>query len=83
MGQAALENSKQHDNEVLSSGYWLVLEACFASLTWTMAPRDANVNTLSSKISTGTVKNAGQNGGPTDPHWLASHENQEKLHDLV
>ena len=57
--------------------------AGFNSPLWTMAPRDANVNTLSSKISTGTVKNAGQNGGSMDPHWLASHKNQEKLHDLV
>ena len=48
-----------------------------------MAPRDANVNTQSSKISRGTIKNAGQNGGPMDPHWLASHKNQEKIHDLV
>ena len=84
MGEAALENSKQHDNEVLSTqGAGWFSKACFASLIWTMAPRDANVNTLSSKISMGTVKNAGQNGGPMDPHWLASHKNQEKLHDLV
>ena len=82
MGETALENSKQHDNEVLSTqGAGQSLKACFASLTWTMAPRDANVNTLSSKISRGTIKNAGQNGGPMDPHWVASHKNQEKFHD--
>ena len=83
MGESALENSKQHDNEVLSThGEVKFSKACFASLTWTIAPRDANVNTLSSKVSRGTVKNAGQNGGPVDPHWLASHKNLEKLHDL-
>ena len=53
VGEAAVENSKQHDNEMFfHASCWLVLEGLlFFSLTWTMAPRNANVDTLSSKIS--------------------------------
>ena len=47
-----MENSEQHDNQVLSTqGAGQFSKACFVSLTWTMAPRDANIDTLSSKIS--------------------------------
>ena len=47
-----LQNSKQHHNKMLATrNAGQFSKACFARLTWTMAPRDANVDTLSSKIS--------------------------------
>ena len=58
-------------------------QACFVSLTWTMAPRDANVDTLSSKISGVQSKMRGKMAALWIHIGLPPKKKEETLHDLV
>ena len=82
VGEAALVNKKQHDNEVLFT-QGAVLEGLLCEPYLDHGSNRCQREHTVIKDFGGTVKHAGQNGCPMDTHWLASQKNQEKLLDLV